>query len=62
MSTIKTKFIDVKLDQETFSPTSIKAIKEIYASKFQISKYDVKELDHRLCVKALIKLKDEEVV
>ena len=53
MNTFKTKFIDVKLDQKEFSPTSIKAIKEIYASKFGISKNNIKALDFRKCLEAL---------
>ena len=59
MNTFKTKFTDVKLDQEdfSFSPTSIKAVKEIYASKFQIAKHNVKALDFRKCLNALIELK-----
>mgnify|MGYP003649131023 CR=1 FL=1 len=40
-----------------FSPTSIKAVKEIYASKFQIAKHNVKALDFRKCLNALIELK-----
>jgi hypothetical protein len=57
MITFKTKFIDVKLDQKEFSPTSIRAVKEIYASKFQIAKHNINSLDFRKCLKALRDLK-----
>ncbi|MFT5602952.1 MAG: hypothetical protein ACI9N1_003214 [Flavobacteriales bacterium] len=56
MNTFKTKFIDVKLDQKEFSQTSVKAVKEIYASKFQIAKHNVKALDFRKCLSALKEL------
>jgi|TARA_R110000803_G_scaffold181109_1_gene243498 hypothetical protein len=61
MNTFKTKFIDVKLDQKEFSQTSVKAVKEIYASKFQIAKHNVKALDFRKCLSALRELKNNKL-
>lgn len=62
MNTFKTKFIDVKLDQKEFSTTSVKAVKEIYASKFQIAKHNVKALDFRKCLNALRELQIPEPI
>jgi hypothetical protein len=53
MITFKTKFIDVKLDQKEFSQTSVKAVKEIYATEFGIAKQNIKNLDFRICLTAL---------
>ena len=53
MITFKTKFIDVKLEQKEFSQTSIKAVKEIYASEFGVAKHNIKNLDFRICLDAL---------
>ena len=61
MNTFKTKFIDVKLDQKEFSQTSVKAVKEIYASNFQIAKHNVKALDFRKCLSALRELKNNKL-
>lgn len=53
------RFKDVNLYQKTFSETSVKAIKEIYAEKFQIQKHNIKTLDFSKCTNALRKLKEE---
>ena len=49
----KTRFIDVDLNQKQFSPTSIRAIKEIYATKNGLGAHEIKNLDFRVCKKAL---------
>jgi hypothetical protein len=53
-STFKTRFIDVNLQQETYSPTSVRAIKEIFASKNGVLPHNIKSLDFQKCRKALI--------
>jgi hypothetical protein len=55
----KTKFKEVLLDQEKFGATSIRAIKEIYAVKFDIEEKDIRNLDFRECLKALKELEQE---
>jgi len=53
------RFKDVNLYQKTFSATSVKAIKEIYAEKFQIQKHNIKTLDFSKCINTLRKLKED---
>jgi hypothetical protein len=53
------RFKDVNLYQKSFSATSVKAIKEIYAEKFQIQKHNIKTLDFSKCTNALRKLKED---
>jgi len=53
-STFKTRFIDVNLQQKAFSPTSVRAIKEIFAAKNGVLPHNIKSLDFQKCRKALI--------
>lgn len=52
------RFKDVNLYQKSFSATSVKAVKEIYAEKMGIEKHNIKTLDFQKCVKALRELKE----
>lgn len=53
------RFKDVNLYQKSFSATSVKAVKEIYAEKMGLQKHNIKGLDFQNCVKALRELKEE---
>lgn len=53
------RFKDVNLYQKSFSATSVKAIKEIYAEKFNVEKQNIKSLDFSKCINALRELKEK---
>jgi hypothetical protein len=52
------RFKDVNLYQKSFSATSVKAVKEIYAEKMGVEKHNIKNLDFQKCVKVLRELKE----
>jgi len=54
------RFKDVNLYQKSFSATSVKAVKEIYAEKMGVEKHNIKTLDFHKCVTALRGLKEME--
>lgn len=54
------RFIDVNLYQKSFSATSVKAVKEIYAEKMGIEKQNIKNLDFQKCIQYLRELKEQE--
>jgi len=53
------RFKDVNLYKRPFSSTSVRAIKEIYAEKFGLSKLDVRGLDFQVCLDKLRKIKEQ---
>ena len=53
MSEFKTRFVDVKLDQKSFSSTSVRAVKEIYATRNKVFTHNIKNLDFQVCLKFL---------
>jgi len=61
MAKFKTRFIDVNLFQDHFSPTSVRAVKEIFAAKNNVEKHNVKTLDFRKCLRSLILDKTREL-
>ena len=51
--TFKTRFLDVNLFQDSFSPTSVSAVKEIFAAKNNVLPHNVRNLDFRKCLRSL---------
>jgi hypothetical protein len=58
----KTRFIDVDLNQKEFSPTSVRAIKEIYATKNGLGAHEIKNLDFRVCKNFLTLEKEKQTM
>tara|TARA_R110002049_G_scaffold53852_3_gene150261 strand:- start:2777 stop:2971 length:195 start_codon:yes stop_codon:yes gene_type:complete len=56
----KSRFKDVDLNQKSFSETSVKAVKEIFAEKTGMHKHNIKYLDFSKCLKGLRILKNRE--
>jgi hypothetical protein len=54
------RFKDVNLYQKSFSATSVKAVKEIFAEKMGVEKHNIKGLDFQKCLKGLRDLKQGE--
>ena len=54
------RFKDVNLYKRPFSSTSVKAIKEIYAERFGLSRQDVRCLDFQVCLDKLRKIKENK--
>jgi hypothetical protein len=53
------RFKDVNLYKRPFSLTSVRAVKEIYAQKFGLSKLDVRGLDFQVCLDKLRTIKKQ---
>ncbi len=53
------RFKDVNLYKRPFSLTSVRAIKEIYAEKLELSKHQVRGLDFQVCLNELRKRKEQ---
>lgn len=54
------RFKDVNLYKRPFSQTSVRAIKEIYAEKFGLTKQDIRGLDFQVCLDKLRKIKENK--
>ena len=54
------RFKDVNLYKRPFSTISVRAIKEIYAEKFGLSKQDIGGLDFQVCLDKLRKIRENK--
>tara|TARA_B100000780_G_scaffold273796_1_gene237828 strand:- start:324 stop:515 length:192 start_codon:yes stop_codon:yes gene_type:complete len=54
------RFKDVNLYKRPFSLTSVRAVKEIYAEKFGLSKQDVMGLNFQVCLDKLREIKENK--
>lgn len=55
-------FLAVDVWQQTFSSISVRAIKDVYSTKFKVEPYNMKNYSLSHCINALRKLEDPEYI
>lgn len=56
------KFLAVDVWQTKFSSISVRAVKDVYSTKFRVESYNMKKYSFSKCINALRKLEDPEYI